>query len=242
MQLAGAFSRKKILSPAGVEAMDKCPRHGRELTQDHFHRYDELYSRFGAFVLGDMCVCEAIAAFRSNKMMLEFEREFKEYARRREVEAELALDRARRKEEKLESAGRWYFITFTRHESERDPSNVLKSTMRLIRSKQVSPIQWCYSLELTEKGTPHTHIRLFTNKYFDYKKVGNFNDGFRYDVQKEKMNCANYIVKQESKPDENYLKNYGLENYFFCSENYTGPKPGEKNISSDLEEKNLSFA
>lgn len=123
-----------------------------------------------------------------------------------------------------DSAGRWYLITFTQPDTIKDPHDLLKRTQKVIRSKQVSAIQWCYSLELTEKGTPHTHIRLFTNKYFDYKKVGNFNSGYRYDIQVEKFSCAMYVVKDQSKPSMEWLLENDLDKYFWASENYVGPR------------------
>lgn len=83
----------------------------------------------------------------------------------------------------------------------------------------VSPNQWYYSLELTEKGTPHTHIRLHTDKYFDYKKVGNFNAGYSYDIR---SSTETYIVKDESKPSNEWLARHGLTQFVWHSDNYTG--------------------
>lgn len=110
-------------------------------------------------------------------------------------------------------------ITFTQPETIKDPHDLLKRTQKVIRSKQVSALQWCYSLELTEKGTPHTHILLFTEKYFDYKKVGNFNAGYRYDVKEEKFSFRKYVVKQESKPSIEWLEAHGLDRFFWKSDN-----------------------
>lgn len=124
-----------------------------------------------------------------------------------------------------DSAGRWYLITFTQPDTVKDPVDLLKRTQKVIRSKQVSAVQWCYSLELTERGIPHTHIRLFTNKYFDYRKVGSFNSGYRYDIQTEKFSSDKYVVKPESKPSESWLASYGLDTYFWCSDNYVGSRP-----------------
>lgn len=209
-----------------------CTTHQREVTQDHLLYYDRLNSLYGQQILGELCICHAIWAFKDPVYRRGFDTDLS-YKRKKEALDMLEAETKRKTEEKLESAGRWYFITFTCHESEKDPSRVLKATTRLLRSKQVSPIQWCYSLELTEKGTPHTHIRLFSNKYFDYKKIGNFNDGYRYDVQKEKMNCSKYIIKEESKPSEEWLKSYGLDTYFWSSETYTGAKPGSSEFAPD---------
>jgi len=57
-----------------------------------------------------------------------------------------------------------------------------------------------------------------------------FNDGFvgagiKEAVQMERTNCANYVIKPESKPDEEFLNKYKLDTYFWCSENYEGAKP-----------------
>jgi len=127
--------------------------------------------------------------------------------------------------------GRWYFITYTRPPKYYDPKDVLNSTKRLLRSKAVAPIQWAYSLELQKNGTPHTHIRLFTNKYPDYKKcIMAFNDGFvgagiKEAVQMERTNSMKYIIKAESKPDKEFLEKYKLDTFFWCSDNYEGEKP-----------------
>lgn len=182
-------------------------------------------------------MCQAIWAFKDPVYRRAFDHDV--FLRKKKIMMdELEAERTKKIEEKLDSVGRWYFITFTCHESEKSPQRVLKATQRLLKSKQVSPSQWCYSLELTEKGTPHTHIRLFSNKYFDYKKVGNFNDGFRYDIQKEKMNTAKYIVKSESKPDEEWLKSHDLDTFFWASDNYSGATPS----SSEIGPREISLA
>lgn len=124
-----------------------------------------------------------------------------------------------------EKPGRWYFITFTQPDTDKTVEGLIKSTRKVLKSKMVSPTQWCYSLELTAKGTPHSHIRLFTDKYPEYKKIGAFNRGYRFDVQHEKMFTGNYIVKEESKPTPELLATWGLDSWFFCSDNYVGPRP-----------------
>lgn len=124
--------------------------------------------------------------------------------------------------EKDPTPGRWYMITFTQPDTLTDPLDLLKRTQKVIKSKMVSPNQWCYSLELTEKGTPHTHIVVHTDKYIDYKKVGNFNAGYRYDIQQEKWTFAKYVVKEESKPSEEWLARHGLTQFVWHSDNYTG--------------------
>jgi len=123
---------------------------------------------------------------------------------------------------------RWYFITFTEHDTVKDPTRVLKSAQRCIKSKAVGATQWAYSLELTQSGTPHVHIRLNTEKYPDYKKcIGAFNDGFRYDIQMEKGGTAKYIIKEESKPSKAWLAQWGLDTWWHASANYSGELPAE---------------
>lgn len=124
-----------------------------------------------------------------------------------------------------DSAGRWYLITFTQPDTIKDPHDLLKRTQKVVRSKQVSPIQWCYSLELTESGTPHTHIRLFSNKYFDYKKVAAFNNGYRWDIKQERWDTEKYVVKEASKPSREWLLDNNLDTFFWCSENYDAARP-----------------
>jgi len=140
------------------------------------------------------------------------------------------------KKEKDEGvASRWYFITYTEHDTVKDPTRVLKSAQRCIKSKAVAATQWAYSLELTQTGTPHVHIVLNTEKYPDYKKcIGAFNDGFRYDVQMDKGGAAAYVVKKETKPSPAWLASKGLDNWFFSSSNYSGPRPDE--IDPDIAE------
>jgi len=134
-----------------------------------------------------------------------------------------------------EVPSRWYFITYTEHESVKDPTRVLKSAQRCIKSKAVGAIQWAYSLELTQSGTPHVHIRLNTEKYPDYKKcIGAFNDGFRYDVQMEKGGSAKYLIKEESKPSKAWLAQWGLDDWWHKSSNYSGELPVDKNLEAEL--------
>lgn len=130
-----------------------------------------------------------------------------------------------------DSSGRWYMITFTQPDTIKDPHDILKRSQKVVRSKQVSALQWCYSLELTEKGTPHTHILVYTTKYFDFKKIGNFNAGYRYDIKQEKFNVRNYVVKQASKPTAEWLESYGLDRFFWKSDNCVVDLP---EVSPDL--------
>lgn len=128
--------------------------------------------------------------------------------------------------EKLEGAGRWYFITYTQPDTDKTPDRLIKSVRRLLRSKAVAPTMWAYSIELTKTDTPHAHIRLFTNKYPDYKKcIGAFNDGYRFDCQNERFNSGNYLIKNETKPTQEWLSRHKLESWWFQSDNYSGATP-----------------
>jgi len=133
-----------------------------------------------------------------------------------------------------EGPGRWYTATFTRPDTERTPDGVLKSTTRMLKSKQICALQWCYSLELTQAGTPHTHIYFFSNKYFDYKKAGAFNDGNRFQIEPARFgqSYADYLAKSETKPTKAWLSSNGLEGWFWCSPNYSGPRPDENKTES----------
>lgn len=175
------------------------------------------------------CFCEPPGSFDRRNI---------ERARQLVLEAQMEKERwlieweARKKSEKKppgksegvgsddsdESAGRWYFITFTQPNTDKDPHALLKRTQKVVKSKMVSAIHWCYSLELTESGTPHTHIRLFSKKYFDYKKVANFNDGYRAEVAKEKWTSGKYTLKKDI--DEEYLAAHNLTQWYWNSPEY----------------------
>lgn len=141
-----------------------------------------------------------------------------------------------REEDKENTPGRWYFITYTRPPTFANPKDVLNSAKRCIRSKAVSATMWAYSLELQKNGTPHVHIRLFSNKYPDYTKcLAAFNDGHtnsKEAIQSEKFNTAKYVIKAESKPTPEWLEKYDLDKYFWCSDDYSGPRPPEYDIAS----------
>lgn len=141
-----------------------------------------------------------------------------------------------------ESAGRWYLITFTRPSDERDPHDVLECARKVVRSKQVNALMWAMCLELTQAGAPHVHIVLFSEKYFDYKKIGNFNRGFKYDVQYEKYDVKKYIVKTDTKPPAEYLAHYGLTHFVWYSDNYSGLRYGSTDETSENDVNLLSLA
>jgi len=122
--------------------------------------------------------------------------------------------------------GNWYLITLTQPDLDKTIDKRILAAKKIIRSKQVAPEQWCYSIELTQKGTPHVHIALFTYKYPEFRIIKSFNDGYGVDIQREKYNIRNYVVKDETKPSPAHLATWGLEGWFYCSDNYSGPRPG----------------
>ena len=69
-------------------------------------------------------------------------------ADRRSAEHKAVANRTAKSSDGDDVPGRWYFITYTRPPSFSDPTAVLKSASRLVRSKAVSATQWAYSLEL----------------------------------------------------------------------------------------------
>jgi len=122
-------------------------------------------------------------------------------------------------------SARWYFATFTRDDKDDDPTQVLKNIKKVIKSKMVSPITWCYGLELTEKGIPHTHAAVYCEKYPEYKKIGKFNLSptgvqWRYDFQQEKWDVKKYVQKFATKPSDEYLLKYGLTESVIYAENF----------------------
>lgn len=142
---------------------------------------------------------------------------------------ELRRTTQERERKSVEStAGNWYLITLTQPEVDKTVDARIKAANKIIKSKQVMPEQWCYSLELTEKGTPHIHIALFTYKYPEYRFINKFNDGHIVNIRREKFNVKNYVVKNDTKPTEEQLRAWNLNTWFYCSDNYSGPRPNEK--------------
>ena len=122
-------------------------------------------------------------------------------------------------------SARWYLITLTQPDTIQEPTYIIKNTMKIIKSKMVSPISWCYCLELTEKGIPHSHIILYTEKYFDYAKIKKFNaspQGLPWitDIQQEKWNVKAYPQKKRTKPSAEWLATYGLDRCVWYSDNF----------------------
>lgn len=122
---------------------------------------------------------------------------------------------------------RWYFATFTQPDTSKDPQQILKNTRKIFKSKMVSPITWCYSLELMKNGTPHTHAAFYTKKYPEFKKVGKFNVSdvgvpWRYDISGARYPTAvnAYVLKTDTKPDKEYLKEYNLTECVWLADNF----------------------
>jgi len=120
---------------------------------------------------------------------------------------------------------RWYFGTFTQPDTDQDPHLILKNTAKLIKSKMVDPIEWCYSLELTQKGTPHTHYAFLTRKYPDYKKIHKFNCSKLKILQRSQTEPARnaehairYVQKTETKPTGSWLLDNGLNQTVWLSD------------------------
>lgn len=214
--------------------VDWCPRHQKPIRDEHHEIMAQLYERYGFLNMSSvslslcLCNCDRISSFdrkylEDMKSIMDLEvRERERLIERQKFSRTVGV--MGHPPSPADVVGRWYMITFTQPDTDKNPTDLLLRTMKVIKSKMVSPVQWCYSLELTEKGTPHTHIRLWTEKYFDYKKVGAFNKGYRFDIQPEKFATGNYVIKEESKPTNEWLASHGLSQYFWCSDNYSGPK------------------
>jgi len=121
---------------------------------------------------------------------------------------------------------RWYFGTFTQPDTNQDPHEILKNTAKLIKSKMVDPIEWCYSLELQQNGTPHTHYAFLTHKYPEYKKIHKFNCSKLKILQRSLTEPARnaehairYVMKTQTKPSEEWLVANDLNQTIWQSDN-----------------------
>lgn len=174
------------------------------------------------------CPCKLMAPRNRSWAQRQLD-EHHEMLREQEAErariAESRQARAREEEDKSSKPGNWYLITLTQPEQDKTVSRRLECCGKVLKSKQVKAEQWCYSIELTQKGTPHIHIAVFTYAYPEFRVISKFNDGHHVDVLREKFNVRNYVVKEETKPTAEQLAEWGLETWFFCSENYSGPRP-----------------
>lgn len=222
-----------------------CP-HGTPLTVAHYNAFEDLYETYGKWSdVAALCPCMAINPpgfwLRRWKEQLEEERISR-------IEDEMWM--ARYEERKKSQApgkkkSRWLFFTLTQPvEYGDDCGQILKNAERVIESAQVCPTEWCYSLELTEKGIPHVHMSFLPGKkYVDWNKIRDLNtNGLRgpdkvkwvSKPEKDRGHAQKYVVKEETKPSREYLDAHGLASWFWCSDNYSGPRP--KNIGSlDIE-------
>lgn len=147
------------------------------------------------------------------------------------VQREEKNSRAKSEEDRTEGKEpRWYFGTFTQPNTNTDPHEILKNTAKLIKSKMVSPIEWCYSLELQQSGTPHTHYAFLTHKYPEYKKIHAFNCSKLKILQRSKTEPARnaehairYVLKTDTKPDANWLAEHNLSQTEWLSDNCPQP-------------------
>jgi len=138
-------------------------------------------------------------------------------------------ENSRAKNEKNLTEGpepRWYFGTFTQPDTNKDPHEILKNTAKLIKSKMVDPIEWCYSLELQQNGTPHTHYAFLTQKYPEYKKIHKFNCSKLKILQRSLTEPARnaehairYVMKTQTKPSEEWLVANELKQTIWQSDN-----------------------
>lgn len=189
-----------------------CPKHNCIISDDQWRNYLRwIYSPYVVQYLRTSCTlgCSTEEERLSDERLADMEKQIEELTRPPPKVAK-------------ECPGRWYLITFTQPDTSDSPIDLLKRSRKVINSKQVSPTMWAMALELTNKGIPHTHIRLFSEKYFDYKKICNFNGGYRAEVAAEKHTSESYVVKAESKPSKEYLDKYGLDACFWYSDNYSG--------------------
>jgi len=208
-----------------------CSIHDKLITARAVDCWDRLKDRYGWSNMWDTCLCLAEERYNSCFYVKTLEAQKAEdlitgiEIERAQIKVQNTLMKQKAKEVK---ESRWYLITFTNKPTEMNPSELIKRTLKVVNSKMVSPIQWSYAIEIQPgTGAPHTHIVLESNKYFDYDKVKAFNDGRVADVEKERWNVKKYPVKDETKPSKEWLDKYGLSHWFFCSDDYAGPRPGD---------------
>jgi len=131
------------------------------------------------------------------------------------------IEKLRAPSEAKEDQDHWYFVTLTQPDSDKTWTRIDKSVKRILNSKQVRPLEWCYVRELTASATPHIHMRLRVPDYLDFRVIRKFNDNYRIDVQLERAGCYNYLVQDD--------KVHPTGEWFYCSSNYTGSRP-ENNL------------
>ena len=130
---------------------------------------------------------------------------------------------------------RWYFGTFTQPPDidDNDPTRILKATRKVMHSKMVDAISWCYSIELMKNGSPHTHFAVYTRKYPNKHKIFKFNVSakgaqYRSEWEREIYDVKKYIQKPVTKPDSSYCDKWGLTDTIVYSPEFPEelkPKP-----------------
>lgn len=214
-----------------------CYVHNKVITERDIDCWERLRERYGLSNMWDTCLCLGETRYKSAFYIKTLEDQKREDAitniELERAKMKTALVKAKLDKVELEDS-RWYLITFTNKATELDPTDLLKRTLKVVNSKQIAAKQWAYSLEIQPgTGAPHTHIVLESSKYFDYAKVKNFNGGRVADIAKEKHNVKNYVIKDETKPSKEWLDKYGLTQWFWCSDDYAGPRPGENSSESN---------
>lgn len=205
--------------------MERCVHGNQPLYEDDWHNFYDKYS-IHCYPIDVYCYCRPIPKFLLR--MAEEQTRLEETSR---VEEEVRLlskkitsgkGGSKVMDGSDDSAGRWYFVTFTNPDTDLDPHDLLLRTRKVIKSKMTSPLQWCYSLELTQKGVPHTHIVFYTTKYIEYKKIGAFNKGFIYKIEKEEHEGAarRYTTKDDTKPSVEWLNSHDLDRHTWHSDNF----------------------
>lgn len=206
--------------------------HGVVLNDQHWNAYEELYSRYGRWNdVTSFCPCQAINPPRWVISRWDDQLELERVTRledARFVASKKSPDHSVRDPQ-------WYFATLTQPDNVSGCDQLFINVANIIKSKQVSPTEWCYSLELTTKGTPHIHMMFRTSKkYLDFGKIAKLNTNglrgddrqhWRAEVQKDRGYAQKYTIKDDSKPDQAWLEANGLNTWFFCSDNYSGPRP-----------------
>jgi len=188
-----------------------CSRHNAPITKQSFEKAERTYNVFGycSPQAKYICIC-------SNPKAVELDVE-ETYTRLVKERDEPIRLESHKSDDLLE---RWFFITLTQPDSNKTTERLIKSTHKVLKSRMVQPIEWAYCLELTESGTPHSHIRLKApKKFIDGSKLKPLNDNYRVESKLEQYGSDAYI--------SNVNKTHPPGQWFFCSDNYSGTKPAQ---------------
>lgn len=225
--------------------------HGVVLINAHYDAHDSLLIKYRnvsgmmRIRLHDLCPCMAanppavLQRCCDEDLIFHQDEEF-------ERQRFQARSKPKKKTPDQRDGTRWYFITLTQPPTANKTfEQLIKNTNNILSSRMVAPIEWVYSLEYQTNGSPHIHLRLQTSLYLDYGKIAKFNNNgvrgsdrqyWRAEIEPEKWTSANYVVKEETKPTLRQLKDEGLDTWFFCSENYSGPRPENIFSSPDIQD------